>query len=254
VNPAPRLSVAIITRNESARIARCLASIDFADEVVIVDCGSDDDTARIAQQLGATVRVTADWPGFGPQKNRALAACHGDWVLSIDADEQVDPHLRRAIIDVVSRPAPGPGEPAGYWILRNSRFCGQLIRHGDWRKDRVLRLFRRDRARFTDDPVHERVQCPGPHGELAGRLLHDTVDSVEDMIEKTQRYALLGAQKMRGTGRRGGSSLAALRASWTFLRGYLLRGGFLDGRAGLTIARLNAWGTWLKYRDLEKEI
>jgi glycosyltransferase involved in cell wall biosynthesis len=253
VTPAPRLSVAIITLNESARIGPCLASVDFADEVVVVDSGSDDDTVRIARQLGARVLVTPDWPGFGPQKNRALEACQGDWVLSIDADEQVDARLRRSIIDVVHGPAPGPGEPVGYWIRRSSRFCGQLIRHGDWRRDRVMRLFRRNGARFTDDPVHERVDCPGPHGELAGRLLHDTVDSVDDMIDKTRRYAVLGAQKLRGTGRRGGASRAALGAAWTFVRGYLLRGGFLDGRAGLTIARLNAWGTWLKYRDLHKE-
>ncbi len=248
-----RLSVAIITLNESSRIARCLASVDFADEVVIVDSGSTDGTARIAGELGARVLVTPDWPGFGPQKNRALAACSADWVLSIDADEQVDAGLRRAILDVLARPAPGPGEPAGYWIRRHSRFCGQPIWHGDWRNDRVLRLFRRDRARFTDDRVHERVDCPAPHGELAGHLLHDTVDSVEDMIEKTRRYALLGARKLRESGRRGGPVLAALRAAWTFVRGYLLRGGFLDGRAGLTIARLNAWGTWLKYRHLQNE-
>jgi hypothetical protein len=126
------------------------------------------------------------------------------------------------------------------------------VRHGDWRNDRVLRLFRRERARFTNDPVHERVECPLPHGELAGLLLHDSVDSVADMVEKTHRYARLGAEKLRRQGVRGGLLSAATRGGWTFFRGFVLRGGFLDGRAGWTIARLNARGTFLKYRRIDE--
>ena len=249
----PALSVAVITKNEAHRIERCLRSVDFADEIVVVDSGSDDGTPDIARRLGATVIATPDWPGFGPQKNRALDACHGDWELSIDADEQVDEALREAILAVVRGAERGAGEPLGYWIERGSFFCGRRIRHGDWRNDRVLRLFRREHARFTDDLVHERVDCPPPHDRLAGLLLHDSVDSVEDMREKTVRYARLGAAKLRAKGRRGGVASAALHAGWTFLRGYLLRGGFLDGRAGFTIARLNALGSWLKYRWIEGE-
>ena len=249
----PALSVAVITKNEAHRIERCLRSVAFADEIVVVDSCSDDGTADIARRLGATVIATPDWPGFGPQKNRALDACHGDWVLSIDADERVDEALRESILAVVRGAERGAGEPLGYWIERASFFCGQRIRHGDWRNDRVLRLFRREHARFTDDLVHERVDCPPPHDRLAGLLLHDSVDSVEDMREKTVRYARLGAARLRAKGRRGGVAGAALHAGWSFLRGYLLRGGFLDGRAGFTIARLNALGSWLKYRLIETE-
>lgn len=250
---APALSVSIITKNEAHRIERCLRSVSFADEIVVVDSGSEDGTPDIASGLGAKVIVTPDWPGFGPQKNRALEACHGAWVLSIDADEQVDDTLRDAIMAVVRSGLPGTGGPLGYWVRRSSFFCGQRIRHGDWRNDRVLRLFLRTHARFTDDLVHERVECPPPHGRLAGLLLHDSVDSLEDMREKTIRYARLGAARMRAAGRRGGVARAALHAAWTFLRGYLLRGGFLDGRAGFEIARMNALGSWLKYRLIEAE-
>ena len=252
-SPLPRLSVAVITKNEAHRIERCLRSVAFADEIVVLDSGSTDDTVEIARRLGAQVAVT-DWPGFGPQKNRALAACGGDWVLSIDADEEVDDRLREAIMDVLRRSAAAAadedaGAPVGYWLTRSSFFCGQRIRHGDWRNDRVLRLFRRGRARFTDDLVHERVDCPLPHGRLAGVLHHDSVDSVADMREKTVRYAQLGASKLREQGRSVSLPSAAVHAGWTFVRGYLLRAGFLDGRAGFTIARLNALGTWLKYRQ-----
>lgn len=242
----PRLSVAVITKNEAHRIEACLASVSFADEIVVVDSGSTDETCAIARRCGATVIETPDWPGFGPQKNRALDACRGLWVLSIDADERVDARLREAILTVVGQTQ---AAALGYWIDRVAFFCGQRIRHGDWRNDRVLRLFRRDHARFTDDRVHERVDCPPPHGRLPGVLLHDSVDSVADMREKTEHYARLGAQRLRARGRRVSLASAALHAGWTFVRGYLLRAGFLDGRAGFTIARLNALGTWIKYRE-----
>ena len=170
----------------------------------------------------------------------------------INADPGGEP-LTQAILAEVRGAERGAGEPLGYWIERGSFFCGRRIRHGDWRNDRVLRLFRREHARFTDDLVHERVDCPPPHDRLAGLLLHDSVDSVEDMREKTVRYARLGAAKLRAKGRRGGVASAALHAGWTFLRGYLLRGGFLDGRAGFTIARLNALGSWLKYRSTNSD-
>lgn len=240
--PSPLLSVTIITKNEAHRIERCLRSVSFADELIVVDSGSTDDTVGIARRLGAHAVVTRDWPGFGAQKNRALELARGEWVLSIDADEEVDAELRASILEAVRT-----GDANGYWMWRASRFCGQPIRHGDWRNDRVLRLFRRDRARFTDDRVHERVDCPDPHGRLDGLLLHDSVDSLADAIEKTERYARLGAEKLRARGR-GGLASALGHAGWTFVRGYCLRLGFLDGRNGATIAALNARGTYLRYR------
>ena len=149
----PLLSVILITKNEAANVAGCLASVAFADEWIVVDCGSTDTTAQIAREFGANVITTDDWPGFGVQKNRALAAARGRWVLSIDADERVTPELAQRIrsaigeetnghVQSLESPA-GRGKLAGYELSRLSNFCGQWMRHGDWYPDRVLRLFLR---------------------------------------------------------------------------------------------------------------
>ena len=239
------LSVAIIACNEAHRIARCLQSVSFADQIVVLDSGSTDDTVAIARGLGADVEVTPDWPGFGPQKNRALARCRYRWVLSIDADEQVSDALAAEILRVL-RGAPAEATVAGYWLRRSSRYCGQVIRHGLWGNDRVLRLFERQRGRFTDARVHESLVCDGETRVLEGILVHDSVDSPEDARSKARRYAFLGAEALRARGR-GGSLQGGVHAGWSFVRGYLLRAGFLDGRFGLTLARLNAAGTFWKY-------
>ena len=239
------LSVAIIACNEAHRIARCLKSVSFADQIVVLDSGSTDDTVAIARGLGADVEVTPDWPGFGPQKNRALARCRYRWVLSIDADEQVSDALAAEILRVL-REAPVEATVAGYWLRRSSRYCGQVIRHGLWGNDRVLRLFERQRGRFTDARVHESLVCDGETRVLEGILVHDSVDSPEDARSKARRYAFLGAEALRARGR-GGSLQGGVHAGWSFVRGYLLRAGFLDGRFGLTLARLNAAGTFWKY-------
>ena len=239
------LSVAIIACNEAHRIARCLQSVAFADQIVVLDSGSTDDTVAIARGLGADVEVTPDWPGFGPQKNRALARCRYRWVLSIDADEQVSDALAAEILREL-REAPAEATVAGYWLRRSSRYCGQVIRHGLWGNDRVLRLFERQRGRFTDARVHESLVCDGETRVLEGILVHDSVDSPEDARSKARRYAFLGAEALRARGR-GGSLQGGVHAGWSFVRGYLLRAGFLDGRFGLTLARLNAAGTFWKY-------
>lgn len=239
------LSVAIIACNEAHRIARCLKSVSFADQIVVLDSGSTDDTVAIARGLGADVEVTPDWPGFGPQKNRALARCRYRWVLSIDADEQVSDALAAEILRVL-REAPAEATVAGYWLRRSSRYCGQVIRHGLWGNDRVLRLFERQRGRFTDARVHESLVCDGETCVLEGILVHDSVDSPEDARSKARRYAFLGAEALRARGR-GGALQGGVHAGWSFVRGYLLRAGFLDGRFGLTLARLNAAGTFWKY-------
>ncbi len=246
---AVKLSVCVITRNEEHHIERCLRSVTFANEWVVLDSGSQDNTLNRASALGAAVHSSADWPGFGRQKNRALALARGEWVFSMDADEWVSAELAQSIQAALQAP-----ERDAYWVVRRSRFCGKLVRYGDWGGDRVLRLFRRQSARFTDDLVHERVEAPLPQGELAGFLWHDSVESLADAREKMLRYAELGARKIRErrTDRvslrsRWRPTLAAVRGHWTFVRGYLLRGGFLDGAAGWQIARLNARGTYLRY-------
>ena len=147
-----KLSVIIITKNEAANIAKCLKSVDFADEFIVVDSGSTDGTVELARALGARVEVTSDWPGFGPQKNRAVDLATGDWVLSIDADELVTPELAREIQETLKAPR---GDV--YEMPRLSNFCGRDIRHSGWWPDYVVRLFKRGTARFNDAYVHERV-------------------------------------------------------------------------------------------------
>jgi len=250
-----RLSVIIITRDEVHRIGRAIAALAFADEIVVLDSGSTDGTLDVARAAGARVEQTVDWPGFGRQKNRALELARGDWILSIDADELVTEALagaireaiRRTDVDSDSDSDSGAQAPVAWWIERRSRWCGRPIQYGDWRRDRVLRLFRRGSARFSDDIVHERVVCDGIQGQLAGWLWHDTVDTPEDGAEKALRYARLGAERLRQRGR-GGWWSALWHAGGGFVRGYVLRLGCLDGFAGWAIATTNAYATWLRYR------
>lgn len=247
----PNLSVIVITRNEGHQISDCLKSVAFADEWIVVDAGSTDDTREQAAALGARVTRTDDWPGFGRQKNRALDLAQGRWVLSLDADERVSEALAAAIRAAVA-PGAAPGEvptegPAGYQLSRLSRFCGQWMRHGDWYPDRVTRLFLRGRARFTDDLVHERLDVQGPVGRLPGDLLHETMPTLHDALDKMNRYSSGRALDKVRAGRRGGLGTALAHGVWAFLRAYLLRRGFLDGRLGFVLAVYNAEGTYYRY-------
>jgi glycosyltransferase involved in cell wall biosynthesis len=242
--PAPLLSVIVIAKNEAARIEACLASVAFADEWIVVDSASSDDTAERARRLGAQVFDFVDWPGFGAQKQRALDRATGRWVLSIDADERVTPELAASI-----RKATAAEEgPCAYELSRLSRFCGRWIRHGDWYPDRVLRLFRRDLARFSPDRVHERVLVEGgPIGRLEGELLHDTMPTLDDALAKMNRYSSESAAQRAAAGQRGGLATALGHAVWAFLRGYVVRRGFLDGTAGFALATYVAEGTYWRY-------
>ena len=257
----PLLSVILITKNEAANVAGCLASVAFADEWIVVDAGSTDATAQIARQHGATVIGTDDWPGFGVQKNRALAAARGRWVLSIDADERVTPELAERIRAVVragreaetsghvahvESPA-DRGKLAGYELSRLSNFCGQWMRHGDWHPDRVLRLFLREHGRFSDDLVHERLMVSGPTGRLDGELLHDSMPTLEGAIDKMNRYSSGRALDKVNAGEQGGFAAALSHALWAFVRCYVVRRGFLDGRLGFVLALYVAEGTWYRY-------
>ena len=231
----PRLTLAVITKNEAHRLAACLASVPFADEIVVVDSGSTDGTAELARRLGARVVETADWPGFGPQKNRALDAAGGDWVLSLDADERLSPELAAQVRRVVDAPD-GADVPAAYTLSRLSSLCGRWMRHGDWHPDPVLRLFRRGAARFSDDAVHERLVCAGRIGHLDGHLLHDSIATLDDCLTKMNRYSGDRALALRRRGRSGGLGAAIGHGAWAFVRCYLLKRGFLDGGMGFVLA------------------
>ena len=253
----PTLSVILITRNEAAHVAGCLASVAFADEWIVVDSGSSDATCDIARGCGATVIATDDWPGFGAQKNRALAQARGRWVLSLDADERVTPELaaqiRRVVADDASghdsnaEPPASEGTLAAYEFSRLSNFCGQWMRHGDWYPDRVLRLFRREAGRFSNDLVHERLIVDGPTGRLTGELLHDSMPNLEGALDKMNRYTSGRALDKVRAGQGGGLAAALSHGLWAFFRCYVLRRGLLDGRLGLVLAVYVAEGTYYRY-------
>jgi len=241
----PRLSVIVISKNEILNIAACLRSVQFADEVVVLDSGSTDGTVELARSLGAKVLQSDDWPGYGPQKNRALAAATGDWVFSIDADEQVTPQLANQL-----REAMAAGTFDAYTVHRFSNFCGQYMRHSGWYPDRVLRLFRRGTARFSDDIVHERVIADGRVGRLSGDLLHNSMPNFESVLDKIDRYSTAGAQALQKKGVKGSFTRALLHGWWAFMRTYVVKLGFLDGKLGLALAIHNAEGTYYRYLKL----
>ena len=242
---ATSLSVIVITHNESARLRACLESVAFADEVVVVDNGSTDDTVAIARAMGARVSQTPDWPGFGPQKNRALDLATRDWVLSVDADERVTPGLREQI-----QAAIGAQQFDAYTVNRRSSYCGQYMAHSGWYPDRLLRLFRRGAGRFSDALVHESLEVKGPVGQLEGELLHESYSSFEAVLDKMNRYSSAGAQALHRKGVKGSLGKALGHGLWAFLRTYVVKRGFLDGRLGLALAVSNAEGTYYRYLKL----
>ncbi len=252
MSPSPvqaRLSVIVITKNEATRLPTCLASVAFADEVIVVDSGSTDGTADLARSLGAHVIATTDWPGFGRQKQRALDAATGTWVLSLDADEWLDADLAAAIQSVTAAGHQAAETPC-YVLNRLSAFCGQWMRGGSWSPDPLVRLFKRGHARFSDDLVHERLVFDGTTAKLPGLLLHNSMASLHDGIDKMNRYSSGRAADLAARGRRGGLSRALGHGLWAFIRSYLLRRGFIDGRLGFVLAVLDAQATYYRYLKL----
>lgn len=237
------LSVIVITHNEQANIGDCLKGLDFADEIIVVDSASTDHTVDMARALGAQVHVTEDWPGFGPQKNRALALAKGQWVLSLDADERVNDALRADIMAAVTRDT----GPAVYRFPRRSRYCGQFMQHSGWSPDYVVRLFRRGSAKFSDDLVHEKLVWQGKVGDLNAPLLHLSFPDFESVLDKANRYSTAGAQAMRLKGKNASLFGAIGHGLWAFFRTYVIRRGFLDGQLGLALAISNAEGTYYRY-------
>jgi glycosyltransferase involved in cell wall biosynthesis len=234
------LSAIIITRNEAANIAACLESVSFCDERIVVDCGSDDDTIKVAKAAGASV-VSHPWAGFGAQKNFALSLARGDWVLSIDADERVTWPLAAEILVTIKNASAN-----GYEIGRLSTFLGRPMRHSGWFPDYVLRLFRREKARFSDDLVHERVICEEPVGRLICLLDHHPVLRLEDALRRVDSYSTAGAKTLASK-RRVSFASGIVHGLWSFLRAYVMRLGFLDGREGFLLAVANAEGTYYRY-------
>lgn len=241
-----KLSVIIIAKNEAAIIARCVKSVSWADEVVVLDSGSEDETVNICRELGARVEVSADWPGFGPQKNRVLALAQGEWILSLDADEWVTAELRQEIEHVLK----SGSSNVAYRMPRLSSYCGRFMHHSGWSPDYVTRLFKRGAAHFSDDLVHERLIVEGALGTLRQPLLHETLRDLEQLLKKINSYSSAGAHMMAARGKRASLATALGHGAWTFFRTYIIRAGFLDGREGFMLAVSNAEETYYRYLKL----
>ncbi|MBY0579484.1 MAG: glycosyltransferase family 2 protein [Burkholderiales bacterium] len=238
------LSVIIIAKNEAKSIGKCLESVSWADEIVVIDSGSTDETVKICESFGAKIQVT-DWPGFGPQKNRALDLATGVWILSLDADEIVTPELKNEILGAIS----GANAQA-YSFPRSSSYCGRFMRHGGWWPDRVTRLFRKNSARFSDDLVHEKLIVDGKTGVLSSPLIHIAFSDLEEVLQKIDRYSTAGAIMMAKKNKKASLADAIFKGMWAFFRTYVLRGGFLDGKEGFMLAISNAEGTYYRYLKL----
>jgi len=238
----PRLSAVIITKNEAADLPVCLASLAFCDEIIVVDSGSTDGTVALAERAGCRVILRPDWAGFGPQKQRALDAATGDWILSIDADEIVPPDLAQEILAAIES-----GAHAGYRLNRLNDFLGKPLRYGGWYPDYHLRLARRDVARFSDDIVHERLLVDGSIRDLRTPMRHLTYRDIDELLDKQRRYALSGAAQRRHRGRGGSVAKAVSRSVLTFLKLYIGKRGFLDGRHGFVAAATNSQEIFWRY-------
>jgi len=241
-----KLSVIIITKNEADNIRACLESAAWADEIIVVDSGSSDDTVNICKAMGAQVHTTTDWPGFGIQKNRALSHATGTWVLSLDADERVTPKLRSEIETALS----DSHGHAAFRVPRLSSFCGRYMRHSGWYPDFVTRLFQRGAARFSDDLVHESLIVNGSVGKLHQPLLHDTFNDLEELLTKINHYSTAGAHMLSEKNKTASLKKAVSHAVWAFFRTYIIRAGFLDGREGFMLAVSTAESTYYRYAKL----
>ncbi len=242
-----RLSVTIIALNQEANIGPCLASVGFADEIVVVDTGSTDRTVELARTYGARV-LAAAWQGFARTKNFALDQAQGDWIFSLDTDERVPAALQAEILAVVR--ADGPLE--GYRVPRKNYFGGRWIRRLGWYPDYTLRLFRREQGRFRDREVHEEVEVAGPVGTLRTPLDHYSYKNLTEYAARQDRYALLAAREMRQQGRRPWPGELAWRPFFTFLNLYFLKQGVWEGLLGLKLALQGSRYNFLKYHYLRE--
>jgi glycosyltransferase involved in cell wall biosynthesis len=242
-----KLSVVIITYNEAANIGRTLQSVqplvkDGQGEIIVVDSGSTDISVGIAKSYGAKVFVE-EWKGYAAQKNSAIEKASGDWILSLDADEELDSALQKALADTKL-----DAEFAGLWIPRKNEFLGRWMKHGGFWPDPKLRLFRRGAGAFQDQKVHETIKVQGKTGKIRyGALLHHSYSTLSDYIDHMNRYSSLGAEMAAAKGQRGNLSNIVLRPFFTFIYNYFFRLGFLDGREGLLLHLYHAVYVSWKY-------
>jgi len=243
---APRapLSAVLITRNAAALLEACLDSLAFADEIVVVDSGSNDGTPELARARGARV-VAKEWLGYGRQKQFAVEQARHDWVLCVDADERVSPELAASISAALAAP-----ESPVYRMPRRNRFLGRWLSHGEGYPDWSPRLFNRQSARWSDDLVHEKVLYAVTPGTLQGDLMHDSSDDLSTYLERQNRYTTLAARQAYEQGRSAGIPHLVFSPVVRFLKFYVLRLGFLDGAAGFLHISIGCMNSYLKYAKL----
>lgn len=244
----PTLSVVLIVKNEAENLAACLETVKWADEIVVMDSGSDDATLEIARRYTDNVHVDTDWQGFGVQRQRAQAKATGDWIFMLDADERVTAELETSLRSAIACNE----RDVVYAVPRLSWVFGRFIRHSGWYPDHVLRLYARERTGYGADRVHEKVQVREGMREsvLSGDLLHYTYRDLNHYLVKSAHYAEAWAQQRQELGKQASLPQAFIHSVGCFLKMYVLRAGFLDGRQGLLLAVLSAHSTFAKYADL----
>lgn len=240
----PTLSIIIAAKNEAHNIVDCVKSAAFADEVIVLDSGSTDGTPEVAAKAGAQV-VATDWPGYGPQQSRGISLAKSDWVLSLDADERISAALQAEILQAIQ-----DAKADGFRLPRLSSLCGTFIHHGGWRPDYTLRLVKREKAGFTHHFLHAHMTVDGTKADLNESLIHYSYRDLDDVLEKLNRYASGNAKDLDAKGVRGSFSKAISHGVWAFVRTYIFRAGFLDGRYGFMLAIYNAESTYYKYLKL----
>lgn len=240
-----KLSATIITKNEEQNIERCLKSVNWADEIVVVDSGSTDSTVEICRKYNCKI-IEANWLGFGLTKKLAVNSACCDWILSIDADEEVTPELKNKILSIfLTKP-----DYSGYRIKRKSFYLGKQIKHCGWNRDYPLRLFNRKFGNFNEKLVHESVNVEGKTKKIEEQLLHFTYPTIQTHIQKMNHYTDLIAEEKVNKNKKSGISLAVIRGLLQFLKTYLFQLGLLDGKQGLILAINSAFYTYLKYIKL----
>ncbi|MBA4392093.1 MAG: glycosyltransferase family 2 protein [Desulfobacca sp.] len=242
------LSVTIITLNEEQNLAKCLESVAFADEIIVLDSGSQDRTQEVARQFTDQV-FQEPWQGFARQKNLAQDKARGPWILNVDADERVTPELQDEILSVIQKES----VYGGFKIPRKNFFCGQWIRHGGWYPNYQLRLYLKESGSFAQREVHEQVVVNGQCGTLKAPLEHFTYHSISDYLKRMDRYSELSAKQYLTEGKKVSWPEILFRTKYTFFKMYILQRGFLDGANGLTLAGLYSYYTFTKYAKLKEK-
>lgn len=239
-----KLSVVMITKNEEKNIERCLQSVLWADEIVLLDSGSSDKTLELAGKYPVKIHHSAQWEGFGKAKQQVVNLAENDWVFLIDADEVIREDLKEKVKSLLENPEPSV---SGYRIKRISYYCGQPILHSGWDKDYTLRFFNRQFGNYNDKIVHEHVVIKGQIGKIQEVLLHFTYPEIENHILKMITYAKMGAIQDYNKGKRRSLASAVFVGFHKFVHMYLIKAGFLDGKIGFILAWTSAFGSYLKY-------